>query len=58
MTQKTPLAHRGRVPAGRPFGTAGTRRVSGEVFRAIFNKARPTTDPSLRSTLLDLAPIP
>jgi hypothetical protein len=39
-------------------GTAGTKRVSGEVFRAVFNKARPTTDPSLRSTLLDLAPIP
>jgi stage II sporulation protein D len=48
----------GRLVSVTLIGSAGTRRVSGEVFRAIFNKARPATDPSLRSTLFDLAPIP
>ena len=48
----------GRLISVTLIGTAGTRRVSGEVFRAVFNKARPSTDPSLRSTLFDLAPIP
>lgn len=48
----------GRLISVTLIGTAGTRRVSGEVFRSIFNKARPSTDPSLRSTLFDLAPIP
>jgi stage II sporulation protein D len=48
----------GRLVSVTLVGTAGTRRVSGEVFRAVFNRARPATDPSLRSTLFDLAPIP
>ncbi len=48
----------GRLVSVTLVGTTGTRRVSGEVFRAVFNKARPATDPSLRSTLFDLAPIP
>lgn len=48
----------GRLISVTLIGTTGTRRVSGELFRAIFNKVRPPTDPSLRSTLLDLAPIP
>lgn len=48
----------GRLVSVTLIGSAGTRRVSGEVFRAIFNKARPTGDPILRSTLLDTAPIP
>ncbi len=48
----------GRLISVTLVGTAGTRRVSGEVFRAIFNEARPSTDPGLRSTLFDLAPIP
>jgi stage II sporulation protein D len=48
----------GRLVSVTLIGTAGTRRVSGEVFRAIFNKFRPATDPSLRSTLFDLSPIP
>lgn len=48
----------GRLISVTLIGSAGTRRVSGEVFRQIFNKSRPSTDPSLRSTLLDLAPIP
>ena len=48
----------GRLVSVTLIGTAGTRRVSGEVFRAVFNKARPAADPSLRSTLFDLAPVP
>jgi SpoIID/LytB domain protein len=48
----------GRLVSVTLIGSAGTRRVSGEVFRAIFNKARPAGDPLLRSTLLDTAPIP
>jgi stage II sporulation protein D len=48
----------GRLISVTLIGSAGTRRVSGEVFRAVFNKGRPVADPSLRSTLLDLAPIP
>jgi len=48
----------GRLISVTLIGSAGTRRVSGTVFRSIFNKSRPPTDPSLRSTLFDLAPIP
>ena len=48
----------GRLISVTLVGSLGTRRVSGEVFRAIFNRGRPSTDPSLRSTLFDLAPIP
>ncbi|MGZ8513548.1 MAG: SpoIID/LytB domain-containing protein [Candidatus Limnocylindrales bacterium] len=48
----------GRLISVTLIGTAETRRVSGEVFRAVFNEARPSSDPSLRSTLFDLAPIP
>jgi stage II sporulation protein D len=48
----------GRLISVTLIGSAGTKRVSGELFRAIFNKARPAADPTLRSTLLDTAPIP
>jgi stage II sporulation protein D len=48
----------GRLVSVTLVGTASSRKVSGEVFRAVFNKRRPTTDPSLKSTLLDVAPIP
>lgn len=48
----------GRLVSVTLVGTAGTKTVSGEVFRAVFNARRPATDPSLKSTLLDLAPIP
>jgi stage II sporulation protein D len=48
----------GRLVSVTLIGTAGTRTVSGEVFRAVFNKRRPATDPILRSTLLDVVPIP
>jgi stage II sporulation protein D len=48
----------GRLVSVTLVGSAGTRTVSGEVFRAVFNKGRPSTDPSLRSTLVDTVPIP
>ena len=48
----------GRVVSVTLIGSMGSRTVSGEVFRAAFNAHRPVTDPSLKSTLLDLAPIP
>ena len=48
----------GRLVSVTLMGSAGTRRVSGEIFRAVFNAHRPATDPSLRSTLLDTIPIP
>ena len=52
-----------RGPSGRLMsvtltGELGTKTVSGEVFRSVFNTTRPATDPSLRSTLFDTAPIP
>jgi stage II sporulation protein D len=39
-------------------GSLGTKTVSGEVFRSVFNAQRPSGDPQLRSTLFDTAPIP
>ncbi|MEX1170821.1 MAG: SpoIID/LytB domain-containing protein [Chloroflexota bacterium] len=47
----------GRLVSVTLVGTAGSRTVSGEVFRGVFNARRPATDPILRSTLLDTAPI-
>jgi SpoIID/LytB domain protein len=52
-----------RGPSGRLIsitltGNLGTKTVSGEVFRSVFNTTRPAADPSLRSTLFDTAPIP
>ena len=38
-------------------GALGTKSVSGDVFRSVFNVARPAADPMLRSTLFDVAPI-
>lgn len=48
----------GRLVSVTLIGSAGTKQVSGEIFRAVFNARRPRTDPILRSTLLDTAPIP
>ena len=48
----------GRLISVTLTGTAGSRTVSGEVFRSVFNKHSPLTDPALRSTYFDLAPIP
>jgi SpoIID/LytB domain protein len=48
----------GRYRSVTLIGSAGTKKVSGDVFRTVFNAARPTTDPLLRSTLFALAPVP
>ena len=48
----------GRLISVTLVGTAGTKKVSAAVFRSVFNARRPSTDPSLRSTLFDLKPIP
>ena len=48
----------GRLISVTLVGSAGSKTVSGSVFIAAFNANRPSGDPSARSTLLDLAPIP
>jgi peptidoglycan hydrolase-like amidase len=48
----------GRYRSVTLIGSAGTKKVSGEVFRAVFDAAKPSADPLLRSTLFALAPIP
>ena len=49
----------GRLLSVTLVGAEGTTKtVSGDVFVSIFNARRPLTDPPLRSSLLDLAPIP
>ena len=48
----------GRLVSVALIGSLGTKRVSGDVFRAIFNAKRPAGDPMLRSTLFDLKPVP
>ena len=37
---------------------SGTKTVSGDVFRSVFNAGRPSADPMMRSTLFDTTPIP
>jgi stage II sporulation protein D len=48
----------GRLISVTLIGSLGTKRVSGNVFRAVFNADRPSGDPSMRSTLFDLKPVP
>ena len=48
----------GRLIRVTLVGTAGTKVVSGDVFRSVFNAARPVGDPSMRSTLVDTRPVP
>jgi stage II sporulation protein D len=48
----------GRLISVTLIGSLGTEKVSGDVFRAVFNAARPISDPSMRSTLADLVPVP
>ena len=48
----------GRLVSVTLLGSMGSRTVSGEIFRAVFNARRPATEPSLKSTLLDTVPIP
>jgi len=48
----------GRLISVTLVGSGGSKTVSGGVFINAFNAERPSGDPSARSTLLDLAPIP
>lgn len=48
----------GRLVSVTLVGSTGAKTVSGGVFITVFNKHRPAGDPSARSTLLDVAPIP
>jgi stage II sporulation protein D len=48
----------GRLISVTLIGSSGTKKVSGEVFRVVFNAGRPAADPMLRSTLLATAAIP
>ena len=48
----------GRLISVTLIGSAGTKRVSADVFRNVFNAHRPSADPMLRSTLFATAPIP
>jgi peptidoglycan hydrolase-like amidase len=48
----------GRLISVTLIGSRGTKKVSGDVFRSVFNAHRPSTDPMLRSTLFGTVPIP
>lgn len=48
----------GRLISVTLIGSGGSRTVSGSIFVAVFNACRPSADPILRGTLLDVAPIP
>jgi stage II sporulation protein D len=55
------LTHRGvsgRLYRVTLYGSAGTKRVSADVFRAIYNAARPAGTRMLRSNLFNLSPLP
>jgi stage II sporulation protein D len=49
--------------SGRPIkvvlhGSLGSKTVSAEIFREVFNSGSPAADPYMWSTLIDTAPIP
>jgi len=48
----------GRLISVTLVGDLGSKTVSGDVFRAVFNAGKPAADPLLRDTLFDTAPIP
>lgn len=48
----------GRLISVTLIGSAGAKTVSGDVFRAVFNANRPSSDPSMRSSLVDTKPVP
>jgi stage II sporulation protein D len=48
----------GRLISVTLVGSTGTKKVSADLFRSIFNANRPPSDPYFRSTLFDLKPIP
>jgi stage II sporulation protein D len=55
------LSHRGvsgRLISVTLTGSLGSKTVSGNVFRSVFNANRPAGDPEMRSTLVDTRPIP
>jgi stage II sporulation protein D len=59
--QRLDLSRRGvsgRLISVGLVGSAGAKRVSGDVFRSVFNAGRPAGQPELRSTLFDTRPIP
>jgi stage II sporulation protein D len=44
----------GRLISVTIYGTTGTKKVSGDVFRSVINTRRPTADKSIRSNLFEL----
>jgi stage II sporulation protein D len=48
----------GRLVSVTLTGSTGTKTVSGEIFRYVFNTFTPDADPYMWSTLVDTAPIP
>lgn len=48
----------GRLISVTLTGSSGMKKVSGEVFRTVFNTYTPAADPYMWSTLFDIAPIP
>ena len=48
----------GRLIRVTLVGTLGSKTVSCDVFRSVFNAGRPATDPQIRSSLFDTQPIP
>ena len=48
----------GRLISVTLVGSTGSKKVSGAVFRSVFNAGRPSSDPMLRSTLFATAPVP
>jgi stage II sporulation protein D len=48
----------GRLVSVTLIGSLGSKTVSGGVFRTVFNDQRTAGDPSMRSTLFDLQPVP
>ena len=48
----------GRLISVTLIGSLRSRKVSGGVFRSVFNASRPSGDPSMRSTLFDTQPLP
>jgi stage II sporulation protein D len=48
----------GRLISVKLIGSLGTKTVSGDVFRSVFNANRPSGDPSMRSSLVDTKPVP
>jgi stage II sporulation protein D (peptidoglycan lytic transglycosylase) len=48
----------GRLISVTLTGSLGSKTVSGDVFRSVFNAGRPSGDPMMRSTLVDTRPIP